>query len=137
MYMGIPSRYRYVYYVYVYRVCTCECIYVYLIGIYMRTMCIYLECVCIFGDMWVQMVGMGGYYTCIFLQSMYVNVDVYAHTQVRAPFMRLRLRYLCGCVTLKNQINIKAVMWLLFCSCVRVTVALSFLSIHVSIQTQP
>ena len=61
--------------------------------------------------------------------------------KVTAPFVCLHLRYLCGCITLINQISTEAAMWFLLCACDCVTNALPmrsfFLSVHVAIQTQP
>ena len=50
-------------------------------------------------------------------------------TKARAPFVRSSLRYLCRCVMLINRISTEAAMWLLFCSCVCVTVTLVMHSI--------
>ena len=52
----------------------------------------------------------------------FIGNCTFNYTKARDRVMRLR--YLCGCVTLMNRFNTKAVMWLLFCSYVRITNAL-------------
>ena len=56
-------------------------------------------------------------------------------SKARAPFMRLR--YLCGCITLMNQINPKPLCGSIFLQLrSRYRCVIFFLSMHVSIQTQ-
>ena len=58
---------------------------------------------------------------CKWDQQIVVMVCMLYQDKARDPFLCSRLRYLCGCITLINWSSTEAVMWLLLCSCVRIT----------------